>query len=439
MIHLFRKNGRYFAMHTSTLVFVETAEEDWFILRQKSSTPDTLSDEDLKQFISQYQGIRPQLCATLGCLLPTDAPQAGNVVQTETYAVKSLVLFLTEACNLGCVYCYEKDHLASLSRTLKFSQVKNCLEQLPVCDSLAISFYGGEPLLQFDLLRRIVEHVQEAVVPKGCSVTYSLTTNGLALTEEMMCFLEKWDFGVVFSFDGPYQSSQRPVRTGREHSATVEKNLMSLLKKLGSDKVTTRATFTADTLNLINLFNYLVALGVTNMAIEPAILPPHHPLALNDPGKVIQAFEDLAFHYVRAKRDHPEIQLTFFDKYAQRILRPRHYKRQCGLGNGLLALGSDGNLYPCQMLAGYDHLSLGSCETGLVHTDLQRELRDISVDTTPECVQCWARYVCGGICPAEAHIRTNTLTANDPLSCQLRRELVHLSAWISAELAQPKQ
>ena len=153
-----------------------------------------------------------------------------------------LILCLTERCNLCCSYCCYSGNFVgqrrhsnrSMSREIAEKAILDYLGNEPVEESYySITFYGGEPLLEFDLLRDMVLFADDLAKKKGKEIRYSITTNGTLLDDEKIDFFVEHQFMVQVSFDGPKRMHDRyrVFRNGTGSFDIVEKNLRRFVER----------------------------------------------------------------------------------------------------------------------------------------------------------------------------------------------------------------
>jgi len=347
--------------------------------------------------------------------------------------VVSAGLFLAQECNMRCVYCYGNAGTFAgaglMDRGTALRAVDWLLENSLGEERVAISFFGGEPLLNFPLLREIVPYARQEAARRGKAVDFSVTTNGALLTDEVIAFIREEQVQPMISFDGPpeVQDSQRPFKDGSGSHGVVAANARKLRAVLPG--LAARATLHGDGDPL------RIRQGVLEAGFTACLLATESPVLLNGPpgdaGAETGAERRLegmrALHRLEAGELSDLIRRRGIDKdlppfslgglHGLVTGEKRHYG--CGVGKGMVGIAVNGDIYPCHRFAGLADMRLGNIadyRAGALN-DYHRGV----VDSLPACRACWARYLCGGGCLYHNMACTGDMRRPSPPDCRERR------------------
>lgn len=443
MIYLFKEKGQNFIYDINNSMFFEIEKRDWELLSQHTST-NMLSTSELQYICDSFgnksaykkfvQSIKELY--NLGYLSKDDHKITDNPKQCSD-SVSGIVLFITEQCNLRCIYCYEQcnnQQRQYSTKSISFDTFKKTFG-LFIEESdrkhISISFFGGEATLYPEIIKEIVLYCNENIKSLDKTVSYSLTTNGMLLTPDFIDFINEHGFSLVVSCDGPeeIQDAQRVNKSGIGNYKKLMDNLRLLLQKLGPERITIRSTMTSISLDIEKIFNHFIDMGFISISIEPAIFPSDNPYYVTETA-LIRCFEDFAQTYCELKKQRPELHFFLFEQLIKRVKVASPLTKQCGIGSGSITIAPDGKIYPCQRLVGYEEMCLGNVSKGIENKSLKTSLANSYVYTKEECTSCWAKYICGGGCPAESYELFGSLNKANALKCAFMKRLIELSAWI---------
>ena len=253
--------------------------------------------------------------------------------------LRGLTLILNEDCNFHCRYCYKpKKKEASLD----YPRARRALAFfLPYLGKdYQISFYGGEPLLCFETIRKIVSFLDERGSRPSAKVRYSLTTNGSLLSGEAVEFLGKHRFAVTLSFDGLAQDRQRQ----KGSFDRILSRLKTLRDEPGLD-LSVNSVFTAGTVGcLADSVRLLMDLKVPRIYFALSTLAPWDAQALDRLKEQLSRLRKLA---VRHLQGTGEIPLDFFRTEQSRGIF------SCAGGKNWLALNPEGRVWGCYLFSDY--------------------------------------------------------------------------------------
>ena len=352
------------------------------------------------------------------------------------FAVTSIALFLTQTCNLRCVYCYgeggEYGERGTMDEQTALAAVDWLLANCSDARTVHVGLFGGEPLLDFPLLRRVVAYAREQAAARGKEVRFGMTTNATLLTDAIIAYLAEERIEPLVSFDGPpdVHDRQRPFRNGRGSHARVLAGAQKLRAAL--PKLSGRATVCAGS------DPFAVRRGMEEAGFTTCLLTPASPVVPHETGAAgaagadagtaerRQAAAELMLAYRRAETAEllAAVRERRLDAAATPMARAllaslaagRRRHAGCGLGRGMRAVAVNGDIYPCHRFVGHEESRLGHLSeyrAGAIN-DYHRAV----VENLPVCRSCWARYLCGGGCFYDNLARSGDMHRPDPLFCR---------------------
>ncbi len=342
---------------------------------------------------------------------PQDAP--------AVFPLQTLVLNLTNQCNLSCQYCYEygEDKVATPEGKPKFmdfdtarASVDFLLEQSFGRRAVHITFFGGETLMNFPLLRQVVEYASEQAAAQGRSIDFSLTTNATLLTPEIIGFLSANRVGVTVSMDGPkeMQDQLRVFSNGRGSYDIVAPRVRALIQGHRTRPITARVTLTSGVTDVLRIYRHLKHdLGFHEVGFAPVTTSPDRLYAIGDRGMdgVLEQFQALAGEYLEfALRGELHGFSNVSDTLAE-LCQGVNKSHPCGAALGLLGVGPSGDIAPCHRFVDSDTHAMGHISTGVDRAKQAEFLERGHIGRKYDCHTCWARPLCAGGCHHEAYVR----------------------------------
>jgi uncharacterized protein len=347
-----------------------------------------------------------------------DAPQRPQTPPVD-FPLQTLVMNLTNQCNLSCQYCYEfgADKVATPEGKPKFmdlptakASVDFLLSQAVGRRSIHITFFGGETLMNFPLLKQVVTYATERAQAEECHVDFSLTTNATLLTPTIIEFLSENRIGVTVSMDGPKEMHDqlRVFANGKGSYDIIEPKVRALIENHHTRPITARVTLTAGVTDVVRIFRHLKHdLGFHEVGFAPVTSSPNQLYSINDQGmnSVLDQFHILAKEYLEyALRGQAHGFSNVSDTLAE-LCQGVNKSHPCGAGLGLMGVGPSGDIAPCHRFVDSDQHALGHVSTGINAAKRDDFLNRGHIDAKYDCHTCWARPLCAGGCHHEAFVR----------------------------------
>lgn len=363
-------------------------------------------------------------------------------VWTKQTVVKALCLHIAHDCNLRCSYCFAgtgeyMGHRSLMSLEVGKKAVDFLIENSGNRRNLEVDFFGGEPLMNFDVVKGIVEYASEKEKESNKNFRFTITTNGILLDEEKRAYINENMHNVVLSLDGRKEINDE-VRKRIDGKGSYDR-ILPLIKKMvderGEKDYYVRGTFTRKNLDFGADVLHLADLGFDQISVEPVVAAKDSGLDIRneDLKAVCDEYERLAKEYVDRRKNgqwfnffHFMIDLEGGPCIAKRL-------RGCGSGTEYLAVTPEGELYPCHQFVGHKEFNLGNVFDGLNGNPIREIFSDTNVYTKPQCNSCWAKFYCSGGCAANAWQFNKDIKIPYEIGCELEKKRVECALWIKAQ------
>lgn len=361
-----------------------------------------------------------------------DMAPAGEVI-------KAMCLHVAHDCDLRCAYCFAGTGAFHGQRALlPLETGKKALDFLVARSGsrhqLEVDFFGGEPLMNWDVVKKLVAYGRKLEKEHNKVIRFTLTTNCTALDDETAAFLNEEMRNVVLSMDGrpEVHNRMRRTREGGDSYDKVVPNALRFVEKRGDKQYYARGTFTAYNLDFGEDVLHLADLGFKEVSVEPVVSPDSAPYALKPEhmDAIMAEYDRLAVELKR-RRDAGE-PVNFFHFNVDLDGGPCIKKRLsgCGAGCEYIAVTPEGDIYPCHQFVGEKDFRLGSVLDFSYDRDKTQAFRTSNVLTKPECAGCWAKYFCSGGCAANSYHKNGDITKPYALECAMERKRLECAIWL---------
>ncbi len=358
--------------------------------------------------------------------------------------VKALCLHIAHDCNLACKYCFaEEGEYHGRRALMSFEVGKKALDFL-VANSgnrvnLEVDFFGGEPLMNWQVVKDLVNYGRSLEEPHHKKFRFTLTTNGVLLNEEVLEFVNREMANVVLSIDGRKEvhDRMRPHRGGQGSYDEVVPKYQHVAESRNQMNYYVRGTFTHHNLDFAEDVRHLADLGFEQISVEPVVAADTEDYALReeDVSQILEEYDKLALEYIRRKKEGKGF--NFFHYMIDLEGGPCVAKRLSGCGSGTeyLAVTPWGDFYPCHQFVGQEEFLMGNVDEGIVRTDIRDRFKCCNVYAKPKCKDCFAKFYCSGGCAANAYNFTGDINGAYDLGCELQRKRIECAIMIKAALA----
>jgi len=365
--------------------------------------------------------------------------------------LSTMVLNVTNKCNLACTYCYEygEDKIVDtengkkpkfMSEATARESVDFMLRESGPSPRAHLTFFGGETLLNFPVLKSTVAYAKQRAADLGKIVDFSLTTNATLLRPEIVAFLIENDVGVTVSIDGPkeMQDRFRVFHNGAGSYDEVMPKVRDLLQKHRGRPIGARVTLTRQTLDVRRIYAHLTEdIGFTEVGFAPVTTAGGRDYAIGDDGfdRLLAQFQDLAQDFLQAALAHRHHGFSNVKETIEEIHKGVSKAYPCGAGLGLMGVATDGDVNLCHRFAGSDEHKFGTVRDGVDRAAQRRFLERHHLDDKTDCQTCWARPLCSGGCYHEAHTRYGTTTSPNLHYCEWIRGWTDTCLQVYGEIA----
>lgn len=361
----------------------------------------------------------------------TFEPIAGDLKAKTAGVVKALCLHVAHTCNLNCSYCFASQGKYHGERALMSYEVgKQALDFLVSHSgtrrNLEVDFFGGEPLMNFDVVKRLVAYARSIEKEKGKNFRFTLTTNGVLVDKDVIDFANREMSNVVLSLDGRKEvhDRYRVDYSGKGSWDLIVPKFQEFVKARGGKNYYMRGTFTHQNPDFLEDIKTMLDLGFTELSMEPVVAAKGDPAALTEEDKEIVMHEYEKLARLMLDRDKAGKPFTFYHYMIDLKGGPCIYKRisGCGSGTEYMAVTPTGDLYPCHQFVGEEKFKLGDIYSGVTNTDIQNEFASCNVYAREDCRDCWAKLYCSGGCAANAYHATGSVRGVYKDGCDLFRK-----------------
>ncbi len=403
----------------------ESEEKDALVSRVYDKYKSDVTKDEVYECYDQITELKER-----GKLFSKDtfSPMAGELKARTSGVLKALCLHIAHSCNLNCSYCFASQGRYHGERALmSYETGKRALDFLVENSgtrrNLEVDFFGGEPLMNFDVVKKLVEYARSIEKGKNKNFRFTLTTNGVLIDDDVIDFANREMSNVVLSLDGRREVHDRfrVDYSGRGSFDTIVPKFQKLVNARGGKNYYMRGTFTHYNPDFLEDIKAMLDLGFTELSMEPVVTSPESPSALTESDKpiVFEQYEKLAKLMLR--RDKEGKPFTFYHYMLDIKGGPCIYKRisGCGSGTEYMAVTPQGDLYPCHQFVGDEKFKLGDIYHGVDNKEIQNEFYSCNVYAREECRDCWARLYCSGGCAANAYHATGSVKGIYKYGCDL--------------------
>lgn len=364
--------------------------------------------------------------------------------------LKSMCLLVTMDCNLRCRYCFAEagDYGMKKRKLMSFETGKRALDFLLENsgdrENLEVDFFGGEPLMNFDVVKQLVMYGrsrEKDFINKH--FRFTVTTNGILLDDEKTDFINREMSNVVLSIDGRKEVNDR-MRTHINGSGTYDEIIekyKKLVEKRKHQNYYVRGTFTKHNLDFTNDVLSLSEQGFKEISAEPVVADAKKDYALTerDLPAIFSEYERLAQAILVSDKQGKHF--NFFHFMIDLDQGPCAIKRLrgCSSGNEYVAVTPDGDIYPCHQFVGVEKYRMGNIAEGKINSDIRNEFAAANIYSKDDCKNCWAKFYCSGGCNANNYTYNGDIHSPYKISCELEKKRLECAIMIKAAIAAEEQ
>ena len=353
--------------------------------------------------------------------------------------IKALCLHVAHTCNLNCEYCFASQgkyhgERAIMSLETAKRAIDFLVEHSGARHNLEVDFFGGEPLMNWDVVKKTVEYARSIEKEKNKNFRFTLTTNGVLVDDEVIDFCNREMHNVVMILDGRKEVHDR-FRVDYMGNGSYDK-IVPLFQKFakarGGKSYYVRGTYTHLNTDFTKDIFQMADLGFTELSMEPVVCAPDDPYALTkeDLPVLFEQYEILAKEMLKRKKEGRPF--TFYHYMIDLTNGPCIYKRisGCGSGTEYMAVTPWGELFPCHQFVGDEKYSMGNIWDGVTNEGVRDMFRSCNAYARPECKDCWAKFYCSGGCAANAYHATGSINGVYEYGCELFKKRMECAIMI---------
>lgn len=434
MVHTFKYGGDCFALDVESGSVHVLDDEGYEAVSRLAKAGQ--NGESIEDYLRGKDGIYAEIAGLIseGLLFS----QQGGDAKSAVGVIKAACLHLAHDCNLRCDYCFAKGGAFAGKRELMSEETARAAIDF-IADisgsrrNIEIDFFGGEPLLNFEVLKRTVEYARSIESARKKKFRFTVTTNAFHLTDEMKEYIDENMDNVVVSIDGRprvHDAVRRTVGGGGSYGRVAENAKEMLLKRKGEYYV--RGTFTADNLDFSKDVLHVADMGFKGVSIEPVVTKGARELKPEHLDAVFSEYYALAQEYEARRKGGRGF--TFFHFMVDLDAGPCLQKRTrgCGAGTEYVAVAPSGEIYPCHQFVGKPEYRMGSVYGQRLNEDIARRFDACDIFNIEGCGKCWAKYYCSGGCAAANYNINGDIMEPYELGCEMQRKRLEIALALAA-------
>ena len=447
-IHKFHQNGMYILLDVNSgavhvidkmiydIMDIFTGKNDQEVLQKLAAS---YANEELSEALQELH--------TLIDLQQLFAPDI-DVPPTfkEEGLVKSLCLMIAADCNLRCKYCFAGTGDFGNGRSLMSKEVGEAAVEYIIRHSGArknceIDFFGGEPLMNMDVVKHVVSYVRKREKETGKIFKLTLTTNGILLQDEQIAYVNENNISLVLSLDGrkSVHDNMRPNAGGQGSYDTALRNFQKTVAARNGHDYYLRGTFTAENPDFTADVLDMADQGFDILSVEPVVLKDSpYGFTEKDLPRLSAEYDKLTTAYLERRKEgkgffffHFNMDLSHGPCVAKRL-------SGCGAGHEYYAVDVNGDLYPCHQFVGREKYLLGTIFDGVKNKEMPKYFRESHVLNKEKCRDCWARFFCSGGCHANADLFHGDIRQPYEMGCELQKKRLECALVVQSIMALEK-
>ncbi len=445
MIHRYKNNGYNIIIdvNSGSVHVVDEAAYDAIGMYENTSKKDIentlaekygLTSEDSAELFEDIEALKEK-----GVLFSEDDyKDIAPALKGRHTVIKAMCLLVAQDCNMACKYCFasEGEYNQGSRCLMSYETGKRAIDFLVensgTRKNLEVDFFGGEPLMNWDVVKRLVKYARSIEKEKDKNFRFTITTNGLLLNDEIRDFINKEMYNVVLSVDGRPEVNDRlrVTQNGKGTYDLIMPKFKDMADSRGQKDYYLRGTYTHYNTDFSNDILHLADLGFKQLSIEPVVAPKEADYALTEEDLpiLLEQYEILAKEMLKRN------DFTFYHYMIDLTGGPCIYKRisGCGVGTEYMAVTPEGDLYPCHQFVGDDEYKLGNVFEGITNKEKQQDFLDCNIYAHKECDECFARLYCSGGCVANAYHYTGDVKGVYEYGCKLHRKRIECAIMMKA-------
>ncbi len=375
-------------------------------------------------------------------LFTDDSQITTEMLEGRGAIIKAMCLHVAHDCNMTCKYCFGSQGAFEGQRSLiSLETGKKAIDFLLNHSgsrrNLEIDFFGGEPLMNFEVIKELVNYGRETEKAFGKNIRFTITTNGLLLDDLKADYINENMDNVILSIDGrpEVNDNMRQTVTGKGTYDIITEKYLNLIKKREKTYYV-RGTFTRENLDFAEDVKHLAEKGFKNISMEPVVTDISRSYALQDEDKelILREYDRLTDIYLQYAKEGKRFEFFHFNIDLNQ--GPCIVKRVsgCGAGTEYVAVSPEGDIYPCHQFVGNSDFKLGNLYDDHFENRLYDEFNRAHIYNKKKCSECWAKFYCSGGCHANAFQINNDIKKPYELGCELEKKRIECAIAIKSIL-----
>ena len=440
MIHQYKNNGYNIVIDVNSgsvhsvdevaydiIEMVDKKEEN--IFEKINAKYPEITEKDVEETLEDIEVLKKE-----GKLFTTDIfEDFAPAMKKKQSVLKAICLHVAHDCNMDCGYCFAgKGEYQGEKGLMSFETGKRAIDFLiensPERKNLEVDFFGGEPLLNWDVCKKLVEYARSIEKEHNKNFRFTLTTNGLLVDDDVIEFSNKEMSNVVLSLDGQkcVNDKMRKTKNGKGTYDLIIDKFKKFAESREQKDYYMRGTYTKYNLDFADDILHMADLGFKELSMEPVVAPDTADYALTDENLDVlkKNYERLSQEMLKREKEcngfnfyHYSIDLTGGPCISKRI-------SGCGVGTEYVAITPSGEIYPCHQFVGNEEFLLGTLDEGIVNRNVCTQFENCNVYSHKECRECFAKLYCSGGCAANAVHQTGDVNGVYEFSCELHRKRI---------------
>lgn len=395
--------------------------------------------EDIKASLEEVNELVEE-----GLLYSEDTYQNLDAFKNRKPVVKAMCLNIAHDCNLKCRYCFaSQGDFGGEKKLMPLEVGKKSLEYLVENSgnrrNLEVDFFGGEPLMNFDVVKDLVSYGNELGQKNNKNFRFTITTNGLLLDDKKIDYINEHMDNAVLSLDGRknINDDMRLTLIDSGSYDIIVPKFKKLIEKRGNKTYYIRGTFTRNSLDFSEDVKHFRDLGFVHTSMEPVVSADENPYAIReeDLPKILSEYEKLAADYAELKVSGDPF--SFFHFIVDLTQGPCVIKRitGCGAGTEYLSITPEGDIYPCHQFVGNETYKMGNImeEEITLPKEMQSMFKNAHVYTKEDCKDCFSKFYCSGGCHANALSFNGDISKPYKIGCEMQRKRLECAIMIEAK------
>ena len=436
MIHVFDYKGKNYIYDVGSGSLHECDKPTADYLKAKELGEDVdityITDEQIAEILNDVDGLKSQ-----GLLFKEEV----KTYPIKSGDVKALCIHICHDCNMRCRYCFaDEGAYHSKRERMDLETAKKAVDFL-IANSgnrkvLEMDFFGGEPLMNLDVLKETVYYAKEQGAKVGKKFLFTTTTNALLLNDETIEFFNAEMENVVLSLDGRkevHDAIRKSVNGKGTFDVIIEK-IKRFVSLRGEKSYYVRGTFTAKNLDFAKDVLFIAEQGVDSISMEPVVTDiPDLQIKDEHIGAIAKEYENLCGEYLKCHKKGKGF--NFFHFNIDLEGGPCLSKRvsACGAGNEYFSVTPNGDLYPCHQFAGDENFKMGNVTDGILRTDIREKFKNSCLFTRKKCGDCFAKFICSGGCNANNYHFNGDIDEPYETTCAMMKKRIECAMHILAE------